>query len=83
MENSGISHLSLARNKLGDNGVRELGVAIGCLKNMVYLDLSNNSLTYRGAEFLLKGIKDNHSLIDINLASKSGPFKNILGVKGA
>ena len=50
---------------------------------MVRLDLSNNQLTYRGAKALMESIRANKSLVALSLASHSGPFKNILGTRGA
>ncbi len=73
----------LSRNRLGDVGISILGQAIAKNKELVVLDISNNNLTFRGIEKLFDGLRNNYSLIDINLASRHGPFKNIMGNQGA
>lgn len=83
LENDSLSDLHLAKNRLGDDGARELGTAIGQTRHLVKLDFSNNQLTYRGARALMTALRPNKSLVSLSLASNSGPFKNILGVRGA
>ena len=47
------------------------------------LDISNNSFTYRGIQALFQNLKANGSLVEVNIASRYGPFKNIVGYLGA
>jgi hypothetical protein len=77
------SHLLLSRNRLGDEGLSIMSRSVAKSKNLIVIDISNNNLTFRGIEALFHNLKQNYSLAEINLASRHGPFKNILGHQGA
>jgi Ran GTPase-activating protein (RanGAP) involved in mRNA processing and transport len=83
VEKGGNSHLILSRNRLGDEGLSLLSRSVGKSTDLVVIDVSNNNLTFRGIQALFHHLKQNYSLVEINLASRLGPFKNILGNQGA
>ncbi len=83
MEKGSNSHLILSRNRLGDEGLSIISRSVAKLTDLVVIDISNNNLTYRGIEALFHNLKQNYSLAEINLASRHGPFKNIIGYQGA
>lgn len=78
-----ISRVYLAKNKLGDEGVNKIAEALIRTRNLIVLDLSNNSITHKGCKIFCEALGWNESLIDLNLSSNEGPHKNILGPKGA
>ena len=83
VERGGNSQLILSRNRLGDSGLSLLSRSVAKSNELVYLDISNNSLTFRGIQALFHHLKQNYSLVEVNLASRHGPFKNIVGLLGA
>eukprot|EP01116_Phalansterium_solitarium_P011603 TRINITY_DN27338_c0_g1_i1.p1 TRINITY_DN27338_c0_g1~~TRINITY_DN27338_c0_g1_i1.p1 ORF type:complete len:632 (+),score=262.65 TRINITY_DN27338_c0_g1_i1:103-1998(+) len=73
---SGLLHLSLSRNKIGDAGAKAIAQFIGSSRTIQSIDLSHNKIGPAAGRFLGLAMRDNQSLESINLE------KNDLGSIG-
>ena len=69
------SHEGLHRNRLGTPGSRSISKILSINQVLAFLNLSGTGLGFEGLEIIINGLKDNKSLIALNLAN------NFLGPK--
>jgi Ran GTPase-activating protein (RanGAP) involved in mRNA processing and transport len=67
---------------LGDEGACLLTSAIANVNTIVSLDLTSNQIGSAGGAFIFTALKDNQSIIDLNLSSAEGLARNTLGPAG-
>ena len=77
-----ISRLNLCKNNIGDIGLELLINALKDSLTLVSLDISSNSLTYKGGQKLFKTFVNQQSIIDLNLESLEGINRNHLTARG-
>ena len=66
-ENSGIVHISLADNKIGDDGAKYFAKALKTNGKLAYLNLRNTGISDCGARELARALRSNFSLVQLNL----------------
>ena len=77
-----ITHLILAKNNLGDEGLEKLTTALSVNKTIVAVDMSQNCLTPKSAQMIAHIISSNEAIVDLNLGSFQGSMRNRLGKDG-
>ena len=80
--NDRISRLNLSKNKFGDQGIELLVNAVKDSISLVSLDISSNSISYKGGQIIFSVFIHQKSIIDLNLASHEGINRNRLTSKG-
>ena len=81
--NNNIGSISLRKNRLGDEGTRLIIEKIRKSTDVFSLDLTANEITPQGSIFIFKALLDNQTVIDLNLSSPDGLYKNKVGIDGA
>ncbi|XP_069556138.1 leucine-rich repeat-containing protein 71 [Brachyistius frenatus] len=80
-EDSGLTHLSLRNNRIGDEGARLIGLALSTTtsanKNLLSLNLAFNSVGDAGAAYIAQGLRLNRALLFLSLSD------NQIGDSGA
>lgn len=69
---------------MGNEGIKVIADAVNRTSHIIRLDVSSNNITQEGAEYLFESLVDNHSLIDLNISSRDGRYRNriqSIGVK--
>ena len=64
---------------LGDEGAKLIGEGIRNNRSVVHFDISNNELSSRGGEQIIRGLADNESITSITLGSMEALHRNRLG----
>lgn len=77
-----ISRLNLCKNNIGDCGLELLLNALKDSLTLVSLDISSNSITYKGGQKIFKTFVNQQSIIDLNLESLEGINRNHLTARG-
>lgn len=73
----------MSNNKILDEGLSFLADGIKKSTNIIHLNFSNNSLSFKGCEVLCNALEMNESVISLDISSQEGNNKNIIGPKGA
>ena len=74
-----ISTLILRQNCLGDAGLKQISKAIQAQSSIFYLDLAQNGLTVRCAQDLYSMLKNNKTIVYLDLGSLAGGGPNRFG----
>ena len=80
--NDRISRLNLAKNNFGDAGIELLINAVKDSISLVSLDISSNSISYKGGQKIFSIFIKQQSIIDLNISSQEGINRNRLTAKG-
>lgn len=78
-----VSHLLLAENNLGDDGVSELRDVIANSSTLVSVDLAMNNISPKCAYDLRHIMAKNCSIFSFNIGSYPGAQRNRIGKEGA
>ena len=62
-----LQRLNLAGNRVGDRGAVSLGQALKVNYGLVYLDVSFNGISSRGASVIAHGLRENCALTNIQV----------------
>ena len=71
-----VHTLILRENCIGDAGFKHISEAIQTQDSIFYLDLAENGLTSRCAQDLYFMLKDNRTILNLDLGSVSGAGAN-------
>lgn len=67
---------------MGNEGIKHIADALSRQNHVIRLDISTNDMTYESANYLFKSLVYNTSLIDLDISSKDGRYRNRIHSKG-
>ena len=78
-----ITHLLLAQNNIGDEGLETMASVLMMKKTIVVVDFSQNGLTPKSASSIAGILSRSESIVDLNIGSIQGSNRNRLCKDGA
>ena len=69
VQNDHITILNISKNLIGDQGIEIISSAFPLSVSLVHLDISSNSITWKGAFHLFQYLRKNETLACLNLSS--------------
>mmetsp|Transcript_30376 Transcript_30376/g.30018 ORF Transcript_30376/g.30018 Transcript_30376/m.30018 type:complete len:552 (+) Transcript_30376:107-1762(+) len=81
--NSNFCRLELAKNAIGDEGIKALFSNVMKNNSLVHIDLSSNDITPEGAKPILLMVTKHPSIISVDISSHEGLHRNRLGIQGS
>ena len=77
-----VSHVNLSRNKLKDEGIREIAAVLIKIKTIIHLDVSQNEISEKGASELFDYLIQNESIVSLDIGCYDGQSRNRIGARG-
>ena len=77
-----INSLDLRKNKLGNEGIKEMCKGIADSKTLIHIDLGSNDITSEGANALFEWFMNHQYLTSFSLANVDGLHRNRIGTSG-
>ncbi|CDW80798.1 UNKNOWN [Stylonychia lemnae] len=69
-------------NFIGNEGLMAIADALQKQSHIIRIDVSTNNITQLGTDYLYSSLIRNNTLIDIDISSKEGRFRNRMTAKG-
>lgn len=77
-----IARLNLSKNKIGDKGLALICDSISSSTSLVCLNITSNSITPKGGDYLFSMLIHQKSLIEVNASSVEGINRNRISFEG-
>ena len=78
-----IAVLNMAKNCIGDEGIKMLMHVVQSNRSLVQLNVASNELSGAGLSHIFEGMRFNESIISLNISTVEGVYRNRMSKQSA